>query len=314
MEQNITNGQPISQLPNFFSLAGDTLKTYRNKFKFILGVSLCHYASFAAIAIVGMTIATVFGITADASKNLSAIIAAGCLIALAGAALIAIIFSWISAALIVGLRDRNESLGLREIFKRARPYAIPSLWVSILAIPVMIFGYVFFIIPGIIFSIWFTFSRYIVITDGLKGAAALAKSREFGRNHFWSILLLGLLGILSALFIDSLAQSISQGLGSPIGNIFNLFFGFMFFPVSTIYYYLIFENLKRIKGDTIATPTVNQKNFVATIAVLGTIITIVIAGLLIYFAPQIKTQYEIEVKKNMPAPMIHEQVPAQNLN
>lgn len=301
MDLITTTTQTVSQLPNFFSLVSGTFKTYGKKWQAILIISLCYFLSLAAILIAGMIVAIIVAIVSSVTNNSVLAIATGGVAAMIGIALIILFFSWLSAAMIVVLRDRHESLGVIEIFKRARPYAIPSLWVSILSMPVILFGYVFFIIPGIIFSIWFMFSRYAVISDNERGISALIKSREYGRGHFWSIFLLVLLGILSMLFIDSVTQAISRSLGAPIGNFLELIFNFLFSPVTTIYYYLIFEDLKRIKGDSIPAITKGQKNFIVSIGTLGLIVILAIVGTLFYFAPQIKDFYE-QTWQNQQAP------------
>jgi hypothetical protein len=289
--------QTKSQLPSFFSLLNDTFKVYGQKLKSLLIISLCYYILMIATVAIFILVRMIDSLIVTATNNLIAALIVNAIAILVIAVSILILFSWISAATIIVLKDRQETFGLREALKRAKPYAMPSLWVGILSAPILFLGYIFFIIPGIIFSIWFLFSRYLVITDNKKGMEALLKSRDYGRGNFWNIFLLAALGIVSMLFIDSIIQSLEKAAGPQAGNVIDFIFGFLISPASTIYYYLIFENLKKTKGDLPVSATPTGKKIFGSMAILGFILMAALAALWIYFAPQIKKIYEEEARK-----------------
>ncbi|MDP3985317.1 MAG: hypothetical protein Q8P82_01005 [bacterium] len=60
--------------------------------------------------------------------------------------------------------------------------------VSFLQGIVVALGFILFIIPGIIFAVWFSFSRYAMLIDGTSpGSEALRHSKALVVGRFWSI-------------------------------------------------------------------------------------------------------------------------------
>jgi len=289
--------QTKPQLPSFFALLNDTFKVYGQKLKPLLIIALCCYILMTAAVAIIILIGMIASLIVATTNNLIATLIVSIVAIIAMTFFVLYFFSWISAATIIVLKDRQETFGLREALKRAKPYAMPSLWVGVLSAAILFFGYVFFIIPGIIFSIWFLFSRYAVIADDKKGMEALLKSRDYGRGNFWNIFLLVALGIVSMLFIDSIIQPLNKAAGPQTENIVNFIFGFLISPVATIYYYLIFENLKKTKTDSAILISPSEKNFFGPMAIIGFILMVSLAVLSVYFAPQIKNIYEEETRK-----------------
>ena len=60
------------------------------------------------------------------------------------------------------------------------------LWVSILAGVITAIGSLLFIIPGIIFFVWFAFATYIVVLEDMKGKETLSKSKELTKGRWWA--------------------------------------------------------------------------------------------------------------------------------
>jgi len=158
------------------------------------------------------------------------------------------------------------------------------------------FGWVFFIIPGIIFSIWFMFPRYAVVVDNERGMTAVLKSKGYAKGYFWDIFLLAALGII-AIYIP---QGIISSLKIPLVD---LAMGLLIAPLWVIYPYLIFKHLKETKKDLIFAPTAREKNFFAVLGVITLLIIIVFVGLLVYFAPQIENAIE-QYQKQLPGATI----------
>jgi hypothetical protein len=283
------------QLPSFFSLIKECFQVYKSKWKVLLLLFLISYAItyFSAGIIAAIIAAPAVFVSFFKSKEMLWLTIG--LFSLVAIILIAIMSSWLQAGIIMILKDRAETLRFREILRRAKPFIFPYVWVTLITLPIIILGFIFFAIPGIIFSIWFLFTKYVLISENKKGLAAIAASREYVRGYFGKILLLVLTAMFLMIFIMSIFESLSKNL--PMGNYIHSAISILVAPLPLIYYYLIYEHLKKIKGDTVATPTAKQKNFIAILAASGTIVIIAIAGLLIYFAPQIENYYKIEMKK-----------------
>ena len=146
-------------------------------------------------------------------------------------------------------------------------------------------GLIFFVMPGVVIGIWGFAGGYIAATENKRGAAAMAKSRNYARGYFLKIFFLLAVGMLLSLLVGGIAKSFNS---DPIELLIN----FVFAPLLFIFNYLIFEKLKRIKGD-LPEPTAGQKNIFRVAAGIGLAIVISLVALVIYFAPQIKQEYEI---------------------
>jgi hypothetical protein len=73
------------------------------------------------------------------------------------------------------------------LFQKCRTLLLPTIWVQLLVALAEVVGLIFFVIPGLIFFVWFSFAQIIVILEGARGVAALTQSRELIRGQFWSI-------------------------------------------------------------------------------------------------------------------------------
>ena len=88
-----------------------------------------------------------------------------------------IIIFWSRVALLFAIKERGEKIGIRESFSRGWPKILSYFWISILVGFVTIIGFLLFIIPGIIFSVWLSFATYVLIAEGLTGTKALSPAQ-----------------------------------------------------------------------------------------------------------------------------------------
>lgn len=133
---------------------------------------------------------------------------------------------------------REKNLRIGEYLSRAWQAAGSYLWVSLLAGLAVAGGFLLLIIPGIIFAVWFVCARYIVLFENIRGRAALARSRELAKGYWWAIA-----GRLLAVGVCSMLISWIPFVGPIINILFTT-------PFAIIYIYLIYEDLKRIHGQT----------------------------------------------------------------
>jgi len=121
-------------------------------------------------------------------------------------------------------------------------------------------GYLLFIVPGVIFTIWFIFSQYILVTENIGGMDALLKSKAYVKDRWFDIL-------IRFLVIWAIATGV--GLVPLLGIIFS----FLIAPFSMIYSYLIFEDLKALNPEPLDYPkTTKEKLTWIGIASLGYIV------------------------------------------
>jgi hypothetical protein len=107
--------------------------------------------------------------------------------------LVTLLFTfWTTVALTFALKalmDGETNTSWRAMFDKAYPMLWPFALTSLLVGFAVIGGTLLFIIPGIIFTIWFCFSTYVVLFDGQKGVAALKASKSLVVGRWWSILI-----------------------------------------------------------------------------------------------------------------------------
>jgi len=107
---------------------------------------------------------------------------------------------WASITMLRVINNRYLNAPVDSFIKEltlSLPLVLPSLWVIILTSLSVFGGLLLFIIPGIIFSIWFFFSVYARVLDNQKGTNALAWSKRLVQGEWWDVLWL----LLSTTFI-----------------------------------------------------------------------------------------------------------------
>lgn len=102
-----------------------------------------------------------------------------------------IIFTiWASMAVAKNLGSiigKKTTLNYKESFSSTSHLIWPVVYTSLLVMVVVFGGLLLLIIPGIIFSIWFSFAFYAVIFEEKRGANALKASKELVAGRWWGI-------------------------------------------------------------------------------------------------------------------------------
>lgn len=160
----------------------------------------------------------------------------------------AFITTWSSVALITSLASA-EKLSFRDALRKSIKFVFPFLLINFQVFFIQIGGTILFIVPAIIFSIWFAFSMFVLVVDGKKGFQALMTSREYVRGRWWAVvgrfLLLTLVfAAISALF-SFLKDNSESILLSILISILNI--GASLF--STCYFFTMYKNLKEVRGN-----------------------------------------------------------------
>lgn len=149
------------------ALLGKTWSVYKNKLWLAIGILVA--------PVVLMTLASYVGQT-----DLSPVASIISLVA-------ALIMFWAQGALVLLFLNRESDLSVKSAYKNAWPKYWSLLWISILATFITLGGFGLFVIPGLIFTVWFMFSMIVLMAEGERGIKALVKSREYVRNNFWLV-------------------------------------------------------------------------------------------------------------------------------
>lgn len=136
-------------------------------------------------------------------------------------------------AMMLSIRDRNFTGTVKEYFAKSKPLIWPFAWTSILTGLVVMLGFMLFIIPGIIFAVWFGFAKFATLFDGKKGTDALGYSKSLVKGNFWPVLGRVALIVGIAMILSSIPS---------VGFLINMFFTT---PFAVIFVYVMYEDLKR---------------------------------------------------------------------
>lgn len=107
---------------------------------------------------------------------------------------VAIIFSiinlWISIAFIrvvAKLLKKQEPKKPMDEMKEAEQTIIPMIWASILTVLATFGGFILFVIPGIIFIVWLSFTSQAIALDDQRPVAALKASKALVLGRWWQV-------------------------------------------------------------------------------------------------------------------------------
>ena len=145
-----------------------------------------------------------------------------------------------SASLISAVKEVPKDWGVKGVLKQGWSKYWPFFLVSLLTGLIVGLGFLFLIVPGIIFAVWFAFSTYVVICEDKRGFKALSRSKELVKGYWWPTA-----KRVYAIIIITIPLS----MGAQFFPYFGQFaYMILFIPFSIIYNYLIYQNLKEIKG------------------------------------------------------------------
>lgn len=196
--------------------------------------------------------------------------------------LITLVFSILTFyAIIYLIKDSSKKVGLIEAYHQSFNILYLTIWLCFLKSFLTIGAFVFLIIPGIIFSIWFVLGPYVLVNENLKGMNALLKSREYIRGYwwkvFWRLLALGVFFLIVSLvlgFIVNLFLSLllSKNITNYVNEFMSALIGSFFFSFQIVYTFLIYKNLQSIKGEFYFEPSKKKNLKFIFIGIIGILI------------------------------------------
>lgn len=177
---------------------------------------------------------------------------------------------WFAVALLFVIKDREQKIGFQESLAKGWHKLISYWWVSALTLLVTMGGLFLFIVPGVIFSVWFGFSAFVLISEDLKGMNALFRSKQlvkgFWKSVFWRQFVVGALAVAIVLGIEASSSFFQNQTLKLFGSLATILVA----PIVTIYNFLIYEDLKRLKqGIVFEPPKRGTKAKYIIVAILG---------------------------------------------
>lgn len=140
-----------------------------------------------------------------------------------------------------------------KIFKETKEFFWSYFGLAVLTAVLILLWSFLFIIPGIVYSVFYSFAIFVFFFEGQRGMAAIRRSRDLVKGYFWPVfgrlLLIGLflyllnflLFIPSKIFMEDGVWLLS--LLNSLAQIINFLIG----PIVLIFMYRIYQDLVAIK-------------------------------------------------------------------
>lgn len=226
--QNISNfRKPLLPISDVFK---QSFEIYFKKIWLLIKLIFFSFLSFAVFipfGIAGFLIS--YGPLKNNNVTINLILADALLLLLPLSAAI-IIGIWSQAAMLFAVKD---DISAKEALAISWDKMGSFFWVGFLTWVIVFVGFIAFIIPGIIFSVWFIFAVFEFVCEDVKGLQALKNSKNLVKGNWWSIFVRFAIIMLISILISG-----AKGLG-PIINTFFVA------PFSLVYIYVIYRDLKK---------------------------------------------------------------------
>jgi len=274
---------PAVHLASFNEILIEAWRSYRLKLKNLLGITIIPALASIAFLIIAIIFGGLLAAIAAITNGAYAPIAIVLGVIFGIFAIIALLYLafWGQIALLYNVGS-DETVGAIESYKRTKGKIWDYAWIAFLVGISTLCGYVLLIVPGIIFSIFFSFAAFVFLFEGEKGMNALLKSREYVRGKWWSVLfrlwaMAGLFVLLSwvfSLFSQGFQAANAPGAIQTVLAFIEQIAMFILTPLQTVFVYKTFMNLKTAKQNMVLTPSRRIKTAVIITGILGIIILV----------------------------------------
>lgn len=165
------------------------------------------------------------------------------------------------------LKDLSAEVNFKNVgewYKKARQYFWTVALVSIIFTFLALIGFVLFVIPGVMFCIFYAFTIYAVIYEDLKIKEAFRRSKELVKGYFWPVfgrfiaggllvwlayVIIGGIGAVLAYLLTAIAKiPISKDVITLSSDLLSVVVGLIIGPLSLIYTYKIYRSLRAVKN------------------------------------------------------------------
>lgn len=276
---SVSNAVTPSQKQNLkgpSELLKEAIDLFKTRFKnLVIVYILVGLAGLVAGLVFIAVVILLFGVSFASKNYIPAIISI-----IIGAIVMGAFFTWLDASIFYTISE-DENLGIKASISRGFRKILPLFWVTILSTVITFGGMIFLIIPGIIFSVWFTQAGFIILSEGVGGYNALLKSKEYVKGFWWAVwgrLIFGALVLIPIFIVVGLLQQLLKNqifITFPL----NLLSQFINTTFSLIYSYVLYKNIRGIKGNFEFVPKKTSKIlfYLVSLIVLVVFVLIVFA-------------------------------------
>ncbi|MGC9598872.1 MAG: hypothetical protein ABSE18_00610 [Minisyncoccia bacterium] len=192
-----------------------------------------------------------------------------------------------SSAIIFAVHEKS---GVWESYKKALALLWPIVWLGILILFVVMGGFVVFIIPGILFSIWIAFSTYALLLEGKRGMNAMVQSRGYVEGYWWAILGRFVLLMLFTILVGVAIQiPVAILVGNVAHSVATALLDVLFQSFAIVYSYVLYQNLRAAKPNLTSAQANKGKGLFIGSGIVGLIAPILISIIIIFFSAPLST-------------------------
>lgn len=191
--------------------------------------------------------------------------------------------SWTGAIFAVSALEKNRNNTSLQNIKESFRFIIPIALTVVLQTLILLSGTLMLVIPAIVFIVWFSPYLFVIADSGTWGVNALLKSKEYTKGYRLAVLgrhLLVTFPFTLATIIFSVFLSMNHtGYFTPGYFAYYLVISIVS-PIITIYVYLIYRDLKKIKDLSGFVPSNGWKIGLILLAIAGPILIFLFAMIL----------------------------------
>lgn len=210
---------------------------------------------------------------------------------------------WSNAAIIAEVSSPNNK-GFVGSYLEGWKKLFQYWWIGLIVGAAIFGGSMLLVIPGIIFAVWFNYAEFILFSENVTGARAIARSKKYVEGYWWdvfariilliisSVVVIGITSVVANLIIGIIASL--SGDHAIVLLVLNIIERIISFVITSLvltfsynYQYLIYQNLKEIKGQLPETTLSSTQNLVyngaPALFLVFVILVVAFAGYAIWF-------------------------------
>ena len=139
-----------------------------------------------------------------------------------------------------------------QVFKETKKYIWPYIGLTLLTSVLVLLWALLLIIPGIIYSVFYTFAVFVFFFEDKRGMAAIRRSKELVKGYWWPVFgricFLSLIFWLVSVCFSAPSQSVAEmSTAWYLWNAGMEIFSFIIGPIAVLYSYAMYKDLVRIK-------------------------------------------------------------------
>ncbi|MDZ4347398.1 MAG: hypothetical protein U1E51_33735, partial [Candidatus Binatia bacterium] len=269
--QNFNSAQTVPTLAGVGALFASAFVTFRKRFWPIVLLWLIG-AVYSLIAVVPAGI--LYAVSKAVNVNGILFFGIGLVIAVAGLFWIIYVFLRVTLSQYLLIASPEGSLTAWGAWKASSGKVRSFFWVGALSSLVGAGGFVLLIVPGIIVSVMVIFAVWVMAIEGLRGRAALLRSRSYVKGRwwkiFWRLIVIAILGLLLSFVFLGLGRILGQNIVFSVVDILaNILWGIFGF----CYAYQLYASAKASAQIDPAAETAAKKKY-TVLAVLGLLLPV----------------------------------------